>query len=53
MSLECFKLGALVRMMIVAKKRLPDVKNKERFYGFVESVDDKMEALTSALGPKE
>lgn len=43
----------LDRMLIVAKKRLPDAKKKERFYGFVESVDVKMEALTAALGPNE
>eukprot|EP00884_Botryococcus_braunii_P010603 jgi/Botrbrau1/19544/Bobra.0035s0036.1 len=41
------------RMLIVAKKRLPDAKRKEKFYGFVEAVNASMEALTSGLGPSE
>ncbi len=44
--------GRKPRLAIIGKKRLPKVSAHERFFGFIDSVGDSLEALTAKLGPK-
>eukprot|EP00877_Chromochloris_zofingiensis_P008477 jgi/Chrzof1/3883/Cz13g12020.t1 len=41
------------RLIIIPKKRLPDVHRHERFFGFVDAVADDVKELTAWLGHKQ
>jgi hypothetical protein len=51
MVLSPDRKGALKRLIVIAKKKLP--ANKERFFGFVGAVGKDLEGLTSGLGPQD
>ncbi|KAK9917620.1 hypothetical protein WJX75_006559 [Coccomyxa subellipsoidea] len=45
--------GAPHRLIPIGKKRLPDPTKRERFFGFVQATDKKLDNLTAGLEAKE
>jgi len=41
--------GKKLRLLAVGRKRLPDVREHERFWGFVDTVTDSAERLAAEL----
>jgi hypothetical protein len=45
--------GSRLRLLVVGRKRLPEIDRTERLWGFVEAVADRPEDLHDALDPEE